>query len=327
MPDDRTHAASPQKLARARARGDVAISPDLAAAAALGVLALWGSYAVPSAWGALSALARGALRGQPPGRTEWLALLQPLGPLFLALPIAAGLANLIQVGFPSGERAPAAQDGGVARPDLRAQRGADLSELALGMIKLLALGWLLLAALQGSLAGLMEARTAGAQLRALAAVTRELLTRAALGVAGLGVLDYLYRRWRWARRLRMSRYELQQEQRENEGDPRMRREARARGRALLQQATLGELDAASCVIASAGRAVALRYSDEMPAPVLWIKAGDELAEALLAHAGALGLPIEPDAALAQELFRLEPSEPIPAASYASVAAILRRGRA
>jgi type III secretion system FlhB-like substrate exporter len=91
----------------------------------------------------------------------------------------------------------------------------------------------------------------------------------------------------------------------------------------LAHASLGDLAEASVVIAGTGRAVALRYRHELDAsPTLWIKAEAQLAETLIARASALGLPVFVDETLVLVLQRLEPSEPIPVAAHAPVAALL-----
>jgi flagellar biosynthesis protein FlhB len=180
-------------------------------------------------------------------------------------------------------------------------------------------------ALRGSLPGLCEAwrRDAAELSRLIGSVTRSLGWRAAATFAGLGLGDLLYQRWRRARRLRMTRREVEHEQRETQGDPRLVHERRARGRLLVTHATLAELDSATLVITAANRAIALRYRPERDAaPVLWLKAEAALGISLVMRAHALSLPVHCDELLALDLYRLEPSQAIPQSAHERVAALL-----
>jgi flagellar biosynthetic protein FlhB len=325
--DTRTHEATPHKLAQARARGDLAISADWAAAAVLSVACIWASFGAQSLWAALRALAHEALAGRVPSSSQGWALLGPLCALLGALPLAALLAIFAQRGFALGFRRSDRDDSGEgARQRLARVFGSDaLHDLGIMSIKLCLLSAVLLFALRGSLPGLIDAwqRDPTDVLRLIAGLGRSLGWRTAATLAVIGLFDLLYRRWRRAHRLRMSRRELEHEQRDTEGDPRLVRERRARGRALLAQASFAELGAATLVIASASRTLALRYRPEHDAaPVLWLKADGALAHSLLTRAHALALPVHLDDALAYELYRLEPSQTIPEATHARVAALL-----
>jgi flagellar biosynthetic protein FlhB len=325
--DTRTHEATSHKLAQARARGDLAISADWAAAAVLAVTCIWASFGALPLWAALRELAHEALGGRAPSSSQAWALLRPWCALLGALPLAALLAVFAQRGFALGSRRSDRDDSGEgARQRLAGAFGSEaLHALGIMSIKLCVLSGILLFALRGSLPGLIDAwqRDPSDVLQLIAGLGRSLGWRAASALAVLGLFDLIYRRWRRARRLRMSRRELEHEQRDTEGDPRLVRERRARGRALLAHASFAELGAATLVIASANRALALRYrSEHETTPVLWLKAEGALALSLLARAHALALPVHLDDALAYELYRLEPSQAIPEATHARVAALL-----
>jgi flagellar biosynthetic protein FlhB len=323
--DTRTHEATPHKLAQARAAGDVALSVDWAAAAVLATACIWANVGALPLWTALRELAHEALAGRAPSSSQGWALFWPFGVLLGALPLAALLATFAQRGFALGfRRSDRDQPSESARQRLaRAFGGEALRAFGIASFKLCLLSCVLLFALRGSLPGLIDERDPTDVLHRIVQLCRSLGWRAALSLVVLGLFDLLYQRWRRARRLRMSRRELEHEQRDTEGDPRLVRERRARGRALLAQASFAELGAATLVIASASRALALRYRPEHDAaPMLWLKADGALAYGLLARAQALALPVHFDDALAYELYRLEPSQVIPEATHARVAALL-----
>jgi flagellar biosynthesis protein FlhB len=323
--ETRTQQATARKLAQARAQGDVAISADLVSAALLFLVGLWLRYAGVALWSALRELTREALSGHTPAAALWLSLARPLALLLAPLPLAAWFVVLMQRGLAFGGSSSARRAPAGAAQRLAAAFGPEAwQRFAVALIKLVALAGLLALALRGSLPGVLDAfrRDARELLTLSAAIGESLLTRAALALALIGALDWQYQRWRRARRLRMSRRELIDEQRETEGDP-LLRQRRAQGRALLAHASLADLDAAALVIAGAGGAIALRYRPDRDAsPSVWIKADAQLAETLLARASALGLPLFVDDTLVLVLQRLEPSEPIPAATYERVAALL-----
>jgi flagellar biosynthetic protein FlhB len=198
-------------------------------------------------------------------------------------------------------------------------------ESLLGLIKLGVLSWVLLEGMRGSLPGLLDVRDPSELLQLALRLGRSMGLRAVVALALLGGIDLLFQHWRRARRLRMSRRELQEEQRESEGDPRWLGERRARSQALWSQAWLAELEAASLVIAASDRALALRYRPGIDAaPSLWVKGQGLSCERLLEHARSLDLPVHIDEALAHDLYRLEPSEIIPEATQQRVAALFAR---
>jgi flagellar biosynthetic protein FlhB len=323
--ETRTQQASARKLARASAQGDVSVSADLVSAALLGAIGLWASYEASASWTALRALTQQSLSGLAPSAALWLALLRPLAALLAALPVVALLAVLAQRGiaFGTGERGRTAS--GVGQRLSRAFGSEAWHGFGVALLKACVLGGVLAVALRGSLHGLLDAFTRDASdlLQLSASLGRNLLLRASLALALIGVLDWSYLRMRRARRLRMSLRELLDERRETEGDPLLQRERRARGRTLLAHASLADLEQAALVITAEGRAVALRYDIEADAlPSLWIKAEAQLADTLIARAYALSLPVFVDEALAHALSRLEPTEAIPEDTHARVAALL-----
>ena len=161
-----------------------------------------------------------------------------------------------------------------------------------------------------------------------------LLLRAFWTLLLLGAFDLLAQQWVRLRRLRMTRREVQDEQRELSGDPLVMAERRARALAAptelltpqLYAAKLAQLSAAALVLTGEGRAVALHYVPErMSVPVLWLKAEGAQAVELVARAYAVGVPLASDNLLADDLFRLEPMQPIPASVHARVAQLMAAG--
>jgi flagellar biosynthesis protein FlhB len=322
---ERPHAASPTKLAQARAGGDVAFTIDWAAAAVLAVACLALNYQAAPLWAALQRLSRRALTGRSEPASAWLMPLLPLAGWLIAMPVAALLAVSLQRGFAlrlwlSNE------DAANESPDLAQRLGPSAWGVAVsGWVKALLLAGLLGSALYDAVPGILDAwqRDPSDLLALMSRAARSLGLRAVLGLFAIGLGDFLWQRHRRLRRLRMTARELADEQRELEGDPQMLGARRARARQNAALASLHELEAATVVLVGASRAIALRYRpDEDAVPMLWLKAESTLATQLVAHAGSLGLPVLADAPLVHALFRLEPTEAVPPEQYAAVAAAL-----
>jgi len=126
----------------------------------------------------------------------------------------------------------------------------------------------------------------------------------ALAVASFfAVADFLLVRKRWLKKLRMSLYDLKKELAENEGNPQLRGRRRQRHRALASGA-LAQVRNASFVVANPTHvAVALEYRPpEVPVPRVLVKAVEDVALRVRAHAAELGIPIIEDVALARTLY-------------------------
>ncbi len=329
MTETRTHEASPRTLARASARGDVARSPELVSAAVFGATALCVGVTgsgVMRAFGTLVHVTGLAIAGVAAGGdgVQSLAaplwqLLQQLVPLLACVPAAALAAGLLQSGFWVGVP---------SRPDWLARLRRGLSwdgMLGAGssLLKLALLVGVLAHALYRSVPGVFDSwqRAPGELAAIVGLLARALLWRAVLALALVGAIEFVLQLWRRRRRLRMSTRELRDEQRASEGDPHLRAERRRRAAALTAAATLQELDRAALVVHGAqGRLVALRFDAEHDAaPVLWLKAEGELALRVLARAAEHGLPCHDDAALCEQLFRLEISQSAPEGTHVKLA--------
>jgi flagellar biosynthetic protein FlhB len=147
----------------------------------------------------------------------------------------------------------------------------------------------------------------------------------ALVLAVLGVVDWLWQRWRHEQQLRMTRQELREEQKETEGDPQVRARLRRVHREIARRHVVAEVRHADVVLTSPMRvAVALGYrAAEMTAPRLVAKGAGEMAEKIKDAARRAGVPIVERRALARALFRsVTLGGQIPPALYRAVAEIL-----
>ncbi|GIX47067.1 MAG: flagellar biosynthesis protein FlhB [Candidatus Tectimicrobiota bacterium] len=150
-------------------------------------------------------------------------------------------------------------------------------------------------------------------------------TRTLYPILGLALLDYLWQRWQYEKRLRMTRQELKEERKEDEGDPHVKARIRSLMRTLARRRMMEEVPKADVVITNPTHlAVALRYDRyTMPAPKVVAKGAGLLAERIRAVARRHGVPVVESRAVAQSLYKtVDIGHYIPASLYKAVAEIL-----
>ncbi len=149
---------------------------------------------------------------------------------------------------------------------------------------------------------------------------------AVLAFLGVGALvDWLWQRFRFTQRMRMSREELKEEYKQTEGDPhvkaRLKQIRMERSRRRMMQA----VPKATVVITNPTHfAVALRYvPGETPAPICVAKGVDATALKIREIAGEHDVPIVENPPLARALFAtVDVDETIPQEHYMAVAQVV-----
>jgi len=228
---ERTFPATPLQLERARQRGQVAVSADLAAPLALlagaGAMLLAG----PSMLAATREMVARCLgSAEQAGGVGAGAMLGPAllaGAACLGVAIVTALAGLAQTGWlwtaaGLGPRWDRVNPFDGLR---RVASGPSWVRMGLGLAKLLAVGWVLWRQVAADLAQLTGY---GGDLDGLVGLTGRCAVRLALWLAavlgGLAVVDLLYQRWQFRQDLRMSRRDWLEDMR------RMNRRPAARAR-------------------------------------------------------------------------------------------------
>jgi flagellar biosynthesis protein FlhB len=239
MAEARTEQASPDRLARARERGDAPVSRGLTAAAALGAFFAVASAQASGSLAAWQGMLRGAFSATPNSQLE---LTQALGatarlaaavlwaPLLAACAAAlvAGLAQsggLWAVGALRGDFDPMARLRALFAPD----RALDAASRLIAVLALMVVaGYTLVPSLPGILA--LPGGALSRALQLLSELGSTLVLRLVVTAIALGLCDWAVRRVRQRMRLAMSRRELIEEQREQYGDPHLRAERTRRAR-------------------------------------------------------------------------------------------------
>ncbi|MGF1648171.1 MAG: flagellar biosynthesis protein FlhB [Kineosporiaceae bacterium] len=155
------------------------------------------------------------------------------------------------------------------------------------------------------------------------AVADLVMTSVVVGLL-LGVVDYLVRRRKRGRDLRMTKQEVKEELRNSEGDPWIRAARRSRAVALTRNRMMSDVATADAVLVNPTHvAVALRYEASRGAPRVVAKGAGHLAARIRARAAEHGVPMVRDVALARALHRsCRVGDEIPAELYGAVAQVL-----
>ena len=329
----RTEKPTPQREKKAREKGQIARSKDLAGslATAAGLLVA-GSQAVVfvRAWrgflgGTLAGHGAGTAGSLMPA--AWLVL-GSTGAIAGTAWIMALSGSLVQGGFVFAPTAlqpkigrfnPVGQLKRMVSVTALAHLGKSLVPLSVMLyfaVTLMARDW-------GQIQGM--ARMHASALTAF--VTQrgyELAWKCALVMMAWSVVDYIAEYSRVRGELKMSKQEIMEEHKESEGHPAIKARIRRLQRQMRRRQMLKEAEHASVVITNPTHfAVALEYLPEMAAPTVVAKGQNKLALQIRQLALWQRIPLVENPPLAQALYRaVEVGQTIPPKLYAVVAEVL-----
>ncbi|MDO1559229.1 flagellar biosynthesis protein FlhB [Brevundimonas sp. 2R-24] len=341
-PESKTEEATPRKLEEARKKGDVAKSPDvsswLSLAGATAVIGLGGPFFVTQmAEGMMPFIASphafvGALSsGAGPELT-----LQTIWPV---LPFLAAIAGATILGGAGGSLI---QSGLLwttekLKPDLKRLNpiegfkrlfGIDgqvqFLKTLLKLIATLGIAWWALEPYAADLPNL-AAMDPAAQLPFAQEVFIRLIAAVLVLLGVLAGADWLWQRFRFAKKMRMSREELKEDFKQSEGDPHVKARLKQIRAERSRKRMMANVPKATVVITNPTHyAVALRYEPgEDAAPVCVAKGVDTLALKIREVAAAHGVPLVEDVPLARALYAaIDVDETIPRQHFEAVAKII-----
>ncbi|MCE8001066.1 MAG: flagellar biosynthesis protein FlhB [Rhodobiaceae bacterium] len=318
---DKSFDATPQKLEKAREKGEIARSADVGTAASyLGLLVAClaaGSWSVQylgtllmiplDQADTLGALFFGGAATAPTG-----GLLREIAiggsPLFLIPGLCVILAILAQRGFvfaPTKLEPKMSRISPISNAKNKYGRGG-LFEFAKSAVKLIVYSVILGIFIYGrrqEIIGTLHS-DAGIASRYMANLCLEFLFIILLVSASIGAIDWFWQHAEHLRKNRMSRKEVMDESKETEGDPHLKNERRQRGQTRASNQMMADVPSADVIIVNPTHyAVALTWS-RLPgqAPVCVAKGVDEIATAIRRSAAEAGVPIHHDPPTARALF-------------------------
>lgn len=141
----------------------------------------------------------------------------------------------------------------------------------------------------------------------------------------IGIVDYMYQRYKYKQDLKMTKQEVKDEFKNTEGDPQIKGQQKQKMRQASQRRMMASVPEADVVITNPTHfAVALKYDAEQhSAPVVTAKGTDFLANKIKEAARDHGVEIVENKALARMLYyNVDVDKEIPPELYKAVADIL-----
>ncbi|NML18505.1 type III secretion system export apparatus subunit SctU [Azohydromonas caseinilytica] len=343
---DKTEKPTPKRLQDARKKGDVPKSKELGSTLLLGVWLGLGGLAVGEATQRLGALFEAFFTtiGRGWAVTGFAGAVRALGmqaleaglmltALLLAPVAAAGLLiEFLQTGpiltFEKVKPKLENMDpvGGVKRMFSL----DNLVEVLKAIIKaalLLSIGWLVLRAALPQLVGL--ARSPQQSPQVIGALTWDLTSRLVLWTLGVfalvAMLDFVYQRHAFEKKMRMSLRDIKQEYKESEGDPIIKQQRKQAHQEWSQRNQAQAARNANVLVVNPTHvAIAIDYDRESsPVPTIAAKGEDHVARAMREAAEEAGVPIVRNVPLARDLLkRGEPGEIVPGDLFEIIAEVI-----
>ncbi len=200
-------------------------------------------------------------------------------------------------------------------------------ELLKSILKIIILGIVIYQALEQELSIIprladMTIPQAGA---AIGAAIMEIVKKAALIMAFVAAVDYLYQWYEYEKNLRMSKQEIKEEYKQTEGDPQVKGKIREKQNMMARRRMMQNVPNADVVIRNPTHyAVALQYDPEHHrAPIVIAKGQDSLALRIVSVAEQHNVVVTENRPLARGLYEnVELNAEIPDRFYQPVAEVL-----
>jgi len=156
-------------------------------------------------------------------------------------------------------------------------------------------------------------------------VILKIFLRVSVAMIFLAALDYIFQKWQFEQKLKMTKQEVKEELKQSEGDPLIKSRIRRVQQEMARRRMMQEVPKADVVVTNPVHlALALRYdSGVMNAPQVVAKGAGALAEKIKALAKEHNIPIVEDRDLARRLYEVvEIGREIPSTFYHAVAEVL-----
>lgn len=332
--EDKTEAATPRRLQRAREEGSVAISREVPALAGLGaatlMLAISGPALGSGIIGRLTAML--TLRPQVDVTAAlWgaaIAIAAIAAPLILGVLAASVTASILQTGllFRPAALLPDFSRLNPAHGLKRVFGPTALFDAGKAVIKLGVLGVITAHVLSGELPTLNAAMfwlPGQLAIRIIHQVWQ--LALILLGAqAVIAGLDVVWVRYRFARQLRMSREDVRQDAKEADGNPQIKQRLRQLRMVRSRKRMLAAVPQATVVVTNPTHyAIALAYDrGKGGAPRVVAKGVDEVAARIREVAQDSRVPLVANPPLARALYAVELDAEIPAEHFKVVAEVI-----
>ncbi|HEY3117827.1 MAG TPA: flagellar biosynthesis protein FlhB [Chloroflexota bacterium] len=336
---ERSEAPTPRHLDRLRHQGNLPRSQEIPVAVSLLAGAITLRLSGPQIVDSLTNTLRtsllhpasvstdlDALRFQLTDLALHAALL--LAPLFLVAMVVGVVSNLVQVGalFTPNAIMPQASRMSPIAGIKRLVSIMGLVEFAKSVVKLVVITAVVYQALstqQETILTLLRTDLMSGMSWTVA-LAADLMMRVAVAFLFLAAADYVFQRWQFTRRSKMTKEETKEELKSTEGSPEIKRRMRQYARTLALRRMMQSVPSADVVITNPTHlAIALKYELGSRAPRVLAKGERLIAERIKELARSAGIPIVENKPLAQALYRsVDVGGEIPGAFYQVVAELL-----
>jgi flagellar biosynthesis protein FlhB len=337
---DKTEQATPKKKEDARKKGQVARSKEVSSIAILAAGTIYMVFnagrltdklgeTIKQTFGSIPSIVSGDL-GLEVYTTQIIQnFLVMILPILIILFIVSLAANILQTGFILSVE-PLTPDMSKIDPIKgmgRIVSKRTLAELLKSIFKIIIVGWAVFSTLKNDytlLLPLMYQENIEI-LAMLGRISLKVITRACYVIFVLAVLDYVYQRWEFEHNLKMTKQEVKDENKQSEGDPLIKSRIRSIQREMARRRMMKEVPKADVIITNPTHyAIALSYKpdEKMAAPKIIAKGADRIALKIKEIAAKHGIPMVENKPLAQNLYKLDLGQEVPAKFYQAVAEIL-----
>ncbi|MCP3934264.1 MAG: EscU/YscU/HrcU family type III secretion system export apparatus switch protein [Actinomycetia bacterium] len=331
--DQKTEKPTARRKQQHRREGKVARSRDVPVALSLIAALILVRYIGPMIFETMLRGTRSFLVGsqkglEAPAITEELPrmILVGIGPMLALAMIMGVVANLAQVGFVFSPQAVKPKMSKVSPKNgmARFKPKKMLWETSHLILKIGLLVLVLVGPIREATGYVESARGLNEWLLLINDSLRTLLSRAAALAVIIAGADFIYNKRETMSQMKMSKQEIKDESKQQEGDPMLRGMRRSKARELSRNRMISTVAEADVVLVNPIRlAVALRYTDGDPAPIVVAKGMGVMARRIRAEAYRNGVSVRQDKPLARALFRrCRVGQQIPPELYEAVAVIL-----
>lgn len=201
-----------------------------------------------------------------------------------------------------------------------------IGELVKSMLKMIVVMWTMYLLLKSEIHQIpvLSSYSIAEIFSYLGRVVFKLLMGTGIFMLVIAIADYFFQRWQLEREMMMSKQEIKEEHKSREGDPMIKARIRKIQREVSQRKMMQNIPKADVIITNPTHiAVALRYSDKLPAPQLIGKGADFMAEKIKELARLHNIPVIENKPLARTIFKtMKVGQVIPRELFVAVAEIL-----
>ncbi|MES2503342.1 MAG: type III secretion system export apparatus subunit SctU [Myxococcota bacterium] len=336
--EEKTEEPTPQKLRKAREKGQIAKSQDLTSAlifvGCLGALGGFTTWMVQK-MNALLMLSMGSLHSQQldhavvavlrEGAWTWLLVSVPVvGTAF----VFALIGNYAQVGFlltlePLKPQLNKINPISGVKQLFSVKR---LVEVLKQLVKFIMVSTVVYFVLRDAVYDLvnMQQLELWEALPIIYDILKDICLKVAVLFLVIAIADFFWQRYSFNKSMRMTKYEIKQEYKEAEGDPQMKSERKHLAQEMIMHGSQQAVKKADAVITNPTHyAVAIKYdAEKSSAPIIIAKGMNKNAEVIKSIAKQYNVPILRNVPLAQALHKLELDEEVPEELYEAVAEVL-----